>query len=102
MVGIGGFAALTRWESVRRLLEPGLIDHTPRVIVAVIGAIGGELVARYRIRVGREIGSEALVADGRCNEYGFIQKPGPRLVRAKMRIVAYWSSPVCSENPGQH
>jgi divalent metal cation (Fe/Co/Zn/Cd) transporter len=31
---------------------------------AVIGFAGNELVARYRIRVGRHIGSAALVADG--------------------------------------
>ena len=30
----------------------------------VIGFVGNELVARYRIRVGRRIGSAALVADG--------------------------------------
>jgi cation diffusion facilitator family transporter len=30
----------------------------------VIGFTGNELVARYRIRVGRKIGSAALVADG--------------------------------------
>ena len=31
---------------------------------AVIGFTGNELVAQYRIRVGRKIGSAALVADG--------------------------------------
>ena len=31
---------------------------------ALIGFTGNELVARYRIRVGRKIGSAALVADG--------------------------------------
>ena len=31
---------------------------------ALIGFLGNELVARYRIRVGRQIGSAALVADG--------------------------------------
>jgi cation diffusion facilitator family transporter len=31
---------------------------------ALIGFAGNELVARYRIRVGRRIGSAALVADG--------------------------------------
>jgi len=31
---------------------------------AVIGFAGDELVARYRIRVGRKIGSAALVTDG--------------------------------------
>ncbi len=30
----------------------------------VIGFVGNELVALYRIRVGRRIGSAALVADG--------------------------------------
>jgi divalent metal cation (Fe/Co/Zn/Cd) transporter len=33
-------------------------------VAAVIGFTGNELVARYRIRVGRKIGSAALVADG--------------------------------------
>jgi cation diffusion facilitator family transporter len=33
-------------------------------VAAVIGFAGNELVARYRIRVGRKIGSAALVADG--------------------------------------
>jgi cation diffusion facilitator family transporter len=31
---------------------------------AVVGFLGNELVAHYRIRVGRQIGSAALVADG--------------------------------------
>lgn len=62
---IGASAALIIWESVLRLFEPRLIDYIPWVIAAgVVGAAGNELVARYRIRVGRRIGSEALVADG--------------------------------------
>lgn len=65
VLAIGASAVLVVWESAQRLLEPRLIDHIPWVIVAgVIGAAGNELVARYRIRVGRRIGSEALVADG--------------------------------------
>jgi cation diffusion facilitator family transporter len=35
------------------------------IAAGVIGALGNELVARYRMRVGRVIGSEALVTDGR-------------------------------------
>ncbi|WKZ82319.1 MAG: cation diffusion facilitator family transporter [Acidimicrobiia bacterium] len=65
VLAIGASAALIIWESVQRLLEPRLIDYIPWVIAAgLIGAAGNELVARYRIRVGRRIGSEALVADG--------------------------------------
>ena len=44
---------------------PGRSHHIPVVAVAaVIGFLGNEWVARHRIRVGREIGSAALVADG--------------------------------------
>ena len=31
---------------------------------ALVGFVGNEVVARYRIRVGRQIGSAALIADG--------------------------------------
>ena len=66
VAAIGVSAAGIIWESVRRLLDPRPIDHIPWVIVAgLVGAAGNELVARYRIRVGRAIGSEALITDGR-------------------------------------
>ena len=65
VAAIGASAVLVIWESIRRMIEPRLIDHIPWVIAAgMVGALGNELVARYRIRVGRAIGSEALVADG--------------------------------------
>lgn len=58
-------AGAVAWESVRRLFDPRRLDHVPWVIAAgLIGALGNELVAEYRIRVGRRISSEALVADG--------------------------------------
>ena len=53
------------WEAVGRFLDPQPITHLKAVAAAaVIGFIGNEAVALYRIRVGREIGSAALVADG--------------------------------------
>ncbi|BDX31568.1 putative cation efflux system protein [Mycobacterium antarcticum] len=52
-------------ESVRRLINPVPVQHLGWVAVAgLVGFIGNELVAVYRIRVGRRIGSVALVADG--------------------------------------
>jgi cation diffusion facilitator family transporter len=58
-------AALAGWESYRRLVNPEPLAYLPWVIVAsVIGFLGNELVAIFRIRVGREIGSAALEADG--------------------------------------
>jgi cation diffusion facilitator family transporter len=65
VVFIGLSAVLIVWESAHRLFAPRLMDAIPWVVVAgVIGALGNELVARYRIRIGRQIGSEALVTDG--------------------------------------
>ena len=58
-------AAIAGYEAVRRLIHPVAIDNLGWVAAAgVIGFIGNELVALYRIRVGRRIGSAALVADG--------------------------------------
>ncbi|MFD5319930.1 cation diffusion facilitator family transporter [Streptomyces sp. NPDC127098] len=58
-------AALAAWTAIDRLVNPQDMTHIPAVAAAaVVGFIGNEWVARYRIRIGREIGSAALVADG--------------------------------------
>ncbi|MEV0650568.1 cation diffusion facilitator family transporter [Phytomonospora sp. NPDC050363] len=62
---IAASAFFAAYEAIRRLVEPRDMSHVGWVAAAgVIGFIGNELVARYRIRVGRRIGSAALVADG--------------------------------------
>jgi cation diffusion facilitator family transporter len=56
------FAAV---EAIDRLRHPAPLDHVWVVLGAgVIGFLGNEAVSIYRIRVGRAIGSAALVADG--------------------------------------
>jgi len=58
-------AVFAAYEAIRRLLNPHEVTHLWAVAAAaVVGFLGNELVARYRIRVGRQIGSAALVADG--------------------------------------
>jgi cation diffusion facilitator family transporter len=53
------------YEAIRRLARPQDVHHLWAVAAAaVIGFAGNEIVARYRIGVGRRIGSAALVADG--------------------------------------
>jgi len=55
----------TAYESVTRLFSPRPIGLLWAVILAsLIGFLGNEAVAVFRMRVGREIGSTALVADG--------------------------------------
>ena len=62
---IAASAALAAYEAIDRLRHPKDVQHVGLVIAAgVIGFLGNELVAVYRIRVGRKIGSAALVADG--------------------------------------
>ncbi|MGN9783264.1 cation diffusion facilitator family transporter [Nonomuraea sp. ZG12] len=62
---IAASAGLAGYEAVQRLIDPEDIRALGLVAAAgVIGFLGNEWVARYRIRVGREIGSAALVADG--------------------------------------
>jgi cation diffusion facilitator family transporter len=63
MIALSAF--LAGWESVDRLINPREITNLGWVATAgVVGFIGNELVALYRIRVGKHIGSAALVADG--------------------------------------
>lgn len=58
-------AVLAGWESIHRLIDPREVENLWLVGAAgVVGFIGNELVALYRIRVGRDIGSAALIADG--------------------------------------
>ncbi len=58
-------AVVAAWEAVDRLMDPRGVRNVGWVILAgVVGFAGNELVAAYRIRVGRKIGSAALVADG--------------------------------------
>lgn len=58
-------AAVAFYQSVERLLHPHPVSHVFAIMVAsVIGFLGNEGVAVFRIRVGRKIGSAALIADG--------------------------------------
>jgi cation diffusion facilitator family transporter len=58
-------AILAGSEALRRLIDPAPVQHLGWVAVAgLVGFAGNEFVAVFRIRVGRRIGSAALVADG--------------------------------------
>jgi cation diffusion facilitator family transporter len=58
-------AVVAAWQSIDRLLHPQPLNNLWWVFAAgLIGFAGNEAVAMYRIRVGRRIGSAALVADG--------------------------------------
>lgn len=58
-------SALACYVAIVRLIHPQGVTHLWAVAAAaLVGFAGNEIVARYRIRTGRRIGSAALVADG--------------------------------------
>jgi cation diffusion facilitator family transporter len=58
-------AIVAGFESINRFFHPHDISHLWAVAVASgVGFLGNEAVAIFRIRVGRRIGSAALIADG--------------------------------------
>lgn len=66
IVGLILFSAVVAgWQSIDRLLNPRDINYLWAVAAAgIVGFAGNEAVAVFRIRVGREIQSAALIADG--------------------------------------
>lgn len=60
------FSAITAgYESIDRFFHPQTVVYLWAVVAAsVIGFLGNEAVAIFRIKVGKEIGSAALIADG--------------------------------------
>lgn len=58
-------AIIAGYEAIARLIHPQQIEHVGWVALAgLVGFIGNEWVALYRIRVGHRIGSAALIANG--------------------------------------
>lgn len=57
--------ALIIWESIDALINPHPLTNLWWVFAAgAVGFLGNEIVAVYRIRTGRRIGSAALIAEG--------------------------------------
>ncbi len=58
-------ALLTGYESIERFMHPHTPEHLEALVIAAfVGCMGNAWVASFRIRIGEEIGSAALVADG--------------------------------------
>ena len=65
VVVIAVSAVVAAYQAIDRLADPRDLHHLWLLAAAgLIGFLGNEAVARYRISVGRRIGSAALVADG--------------------------------------
>ncbi len=58
-------AVVAGYQAINRLVHPQAVTHLGWLAVAgFIGFVGNEAVAVFRIRVGRQMNSAALIADG--------------------------------------
>lgn len=65
VLAMAASVALAGWESLQHLTTGARPRHlVPALAAALVGVFGNEAVARYKIHVGRRIGSVALEADG--------------------------------------
>ncbi|MEX2459681.1 MAG: cation diffusion facilitator family transporter [Paenibacillaceae bacterium] len=58
-------AIVAGYESIHRLFNAAPLTHLGiTAVAAIVGFIGNEVAAYYRIRMGKKMGSAALIADG--------------------------------------
>lgn len=58
-------AVVAGWQAIDRLIDPQPVQALGWLMAAgIVGFIGNEAVAVFRIKVGREMNSAALIADG--------------------------------------
>jgi cation diffusion facilitator family transporter len=88
-------AAFAGFESVRKLIEHG---HTANVgwgiVGAVVGIIGNQVVARYKLTVGRRIGSATLIADARHSWLDALSSAGALAGLIAVAAGQSWGDPV--------
>ncbi|WP_243710908.1 cation diffusion facilitator family transporter [Actinomadura sp. KC216] len=95
VLAIAASATAAGYAAVQRLAHPQPVDHVAAVAgAALVGFVGNELVARYRIRVGRRIGSAALVADGLHARTDGFASLAVLLGAAGIALGAPWADPV--------
>ena len=94
-VVIWASAAFAGFESIRKLIGHG---HTSHVGVGIIGAAlgiaGNQVVARYKLRVGRRINSATLIADARHSWLDALSSAGALAGLVAVAFGQSWGDPV--------
>ncbi len=87
-----GFAAVV---SVRKLLEHGTTTHVGYAIgAAAVGIVGNQVVARYKLRVGKRIHSAALLADAQHSWLDALSSAGAMLGLVGVALGLRWADAV--------
>ena len=94
-VVIWASAAFAGFESIRKLLEHGHTSHVAVGIAgAAIGIIGNQLVARYKMVVGKRINSATLIADARHSWLDALSSAGALAGLVAVALGQSWGDPV--------
>jgi len=94
-VVIWASAAFAGYESVRKLIGHGHTVHVAAGIAgAALGIIGNQVVARYKLVVGRRIHSATLVADARHSWLDALSSAGALAGLIAVALGQPWGDPV--------
>lgn len=94
-VVIWASAAFAGAESVRKLLEHGHTVHVAAGITgAVLGIAGNQVVARYKLTVGKRINSATLIADARHSWLDALSSAGALAGLIAVSLGQSWGDPV--------
>ena len=87
--------AFAGWESVRKLLENGSTSHVGLGIFgAALGIAGNQVVARYKLVIGRRINSATLVADARHSWLDALSSLGALVGLVAVALGFRWADPL--------
>jgi cation diffusion facilitator family transporter len=82
-------------ESIRKLIEHGHTTHLAAGIAgAALGIVGNQVVARYKLRVGRRIKSATLIADARHSWLDALSSAGALAGLVAVALGQPWGDPV--------
>jgi cation diffusion facilitator family transporter len=88
-------AVFAGFESIRKLLQHGHTSHLSIGIAgAVIGIIGNQIVARYKLVIGRRIHSATLVSDARHSWLDALSSAGALVGLIAVALGLRWGDPV--------
>jgi cation diffusion facilitator family transporter len=88
-------AAFAGYESIRKLIDHGHTSHIAAGIAgAALGIIGNQVVARYKLIVGKRINSATLIADARHSWLDALSSAGALVGLVAVAFGLPWGDPL--------
>ena len=88
-------AAFAGYESIRKLIEHGPTSHVALGIFgAALGIMGNQVVARYKLVIGKRIHSATLVADARHSWLDALSSLGALVGLVAVALGFRWGDPI--------